>query len=106
MQLSATLESKVVDGAIVATIKVNASGGFGRRRAMEISFINTINDNASSVQVVGDGGEFEPTLRVIEAIINPYFGEGYHVYKAEVSVKRSGTTATTFVSNYVHAKRF
>lgn len=104
MRLNATLESKVVDGSIVATIQVDASGGFGHRKAAELTFINTVNDNSSSMVVKGEGGEFGITVKCIEACINPFFGEGYHHYKAEVTSVRNGTTSTVVLSNYVVAK--
>ena len=104
MRLNAALDSKVVDGSIVATVQVNASGGIGHRRAAELTFINTVNDNSSSMVVKGEGGEFGIAVKCIEACINPFFGEGYHRYKAEVTSVRNGTTSTVVVSNYVVAK--
>lgn len=104
MQLTASLESKVFDGSIVAIIKVKASGGMGHRKAMEATFTNTVNDNVSSMVLEGDGAEFNPTVRCLEATINPFFGSDFHVYKAEVSICRNGTTISTIVSSHVLAK--
>lgn len=104
MQLTASLESRVFDGSIVATIKVNASGGMGHRKAMDVTFTNTVNDNVSSMVVEGDGAEFNPTVRCIEAVINPFFGSDFHIYKAEVSICRNGTTVSTIVSSHVLVK--
>lgn len=104
MNLLAKLDSKVVDGSIVATITVKASGGMGHRRAMEMTFINTVNDNESLMDVKGDGAEFNVSVRCIEAVITPFFGSGHHVYKAEVSIRRNGTTVSTIVSSHVLVK--
>lgn len=104
MKLTAVLSTKVVGDAIVATITVNAHGGFGHRRSMGVVITNTVNESSSSIECSGESGDFGLAVKCTEAFINRWVSNDYHRYTAEVSITRNGSTLTTVVSNHVDVK--
>lgn len=102
MRINAELESKVIDGKIKAKIQVTIHGGFAIRGGCA-TITNIIGDGVSSMTCENEAHGYQISAKCVEAFINPFMGEGYHRYVAEVTATSGGETLSTMVSTQIKA---